>query len=59
MLFGAIVAAVLSNLIDRVFYGGVIDYISVFGLNTFNLADLAIVSSMIIIFINIIIKKEV
>jgi len=36
-----IAAGTVSNLIDRVFYGHVIDLFSVFGSSSFNLADLS------------------
>lgn len=51
----------ISNLIDRVFRGCVIDYISIFSFPVFNVADMCIVIGVIIFIIQIIygyIKKE-
>ena len=51
----------ISNLIDRIFRGFVIDYISIFSFPVFNIADICIVMGTIIIIIQIIygyIKKE-
>ncbi len=59
VLFTVILAAAASNLIERIIYGGVVDYISIFKFNVFNLADIVIVVSMVIIFIYAIIKKKI
>lgn len=40
---------IISNCIDRIIYGGVIDYISVWYIPKFNLADLSIVAGLILI----------
>ena len=51
----------ISNLIDRIFRGFVIDYISIFSFPVFNVADMCIVIGVIIFIIQIIygyIKKE-
>lgn len=47
--FNLLVAGGLSNLIDRVFRGFVIDYIHIRGLPVFNIADLAIVLGGIVL----------
>ncbi len=51
-----IFAGTLSNLIDRVFLGHVIDYIPFFGFKglTFNLADAANVSGVILLIVHLI-----
>ena len=41
--------ATLSNSLDRIFYGGVVDYIGLWSWPSFNLADIAIVAGIIII----------
>ena len=42
------IAAVLSNLLDRIFRGGAIDYVSIGSWPTFNIADILIVITIII-----------
>jgi signal peptidase II len=44
-----ILAGLLSNVLDRLFYGGVIDYFSIFFTPKFNLADILIVAGAIIL----------
>lgn len=44
-----IIGGALSNLIDRIFRGAVIDYISVFVWPTFNLADVSITLGVLIL----------
>jgi len=44
-----IIAAGLSNLLDRIIFGGVIDYINFFNISTINPADIAITISIIIL----------
>lgn len=44
-------SASCSNLFDRIMRGGVVDYISLWGLPSFNLADIIITVSIIILFI--------
>lgn len=46
---GLVLAGLLSNVLDRVFYGGVIDYFSIFFIPKFNLADILIVVGSIIL----------
>jgi signal peptidase II len=50
--------ASLSNFIDRIFRGGVVDYINFFHFTTFNLADMLITSSVIIIILSLFIKEN-
>ena len=57
-LFALVFAAAISNLIERFIYGGVVDYISIFSLNIFNLADLVIIVVLFIIFIYAINNKK-
>ncbi len=51
-----IFAGTLSNLIDRIFLGHVIDYIPFFGFKglTFNLADMANVSGVVLLLVHLI-----
>lgn len=44
-----IIGAGISNLLDRFFYGGVVDYIKFFNISTINLADIAISISIAIL----------
>lgn len=57
LLFLLIVTGAISNTVDRFIYGGVIDYIKIWFIPIFNLADVAIVVSMVIIFTQIIKKS--
>lgn len=43
-----VLAGALSNILDRIFYGGVVDYLNFFSIPTFNLADTAIVIGMLL-----------
>lgn len=43
-----IAAGAFSNIIDRIFQGGVVDYFAIRGLNTFNLADIYIIGGVIL-----------
>lgn len=47
------VAGGLSNMLDRVFYGGVIDYLHLPFVPSFNLADLAITSGFLLVIFNL------
>ncbi len=49
--FGLLYGGILGNLIDRVFYGYVRDFISLFKFPVFNIADMAIVCGIIILII--------
>ena len=54
--FGLIIGGIMGNLIDRIFYGGVIDFIGmIFGnyyFPIFNIADICIVSGMLLLMID-------
>lgn len=56
--FFLLAAAVISNVIDRLIYGGVVDYIKVWFIPVFNLADIVIVGSIILIFWQILKKPH-
>lgn len=43
-----LLSGAISNVLDRIVYGGVIDYLDLFFLPRFNLADLAIILGVII-----------
>lgn len=49
--FGLLYGGILGNLIDRVFYGYVRDFISIFIFPVFNIADMAIVCGIILLII--------
>lgn len=42
-MFLLLFCAVLSNCLDRLFYGGVVDYFKIFSWPSFNLADIVII----------------
>src|SRR4030042_3680062 len=46
---GLIFGGGISNILDRLFYGYVIDFIDIFAVSTFNFADLLIISGSIIL----------
>jgi signal peptidase II len=48
---GLIFGGGISNILDRLFYKGVIDYIDIFSLSAFNLADVGIFTGSIILLI--------
>jgi len=48
-----ILAGSIGNIIDRLFYGYVIDYISILDFPIFNLADIYIVFGLLLLFIEI------
>lgn len=54
--FVLIVAGIISNLVDRLAYGGVLDYLNLKNLY-FNFADVAIISGLIICFFQIYVKS--
>ena len=58
LTYSLLIGGILGNLIDRIVYGYVIDYISfnIFGYNfpVFNIADICIVISIILIIVSII-----
>ena len=49
--FGLLYGGILGNLIDRVFYGYVRDFISIYKFPIFNIADIAIVTGIILLII--------
>lgn len=57
--FGLLVAGSLSNLLDRIFYGGVLDYLKVPYIPIFNLADIAITSGAFLIILAIIVGDSI
>ncbi len=52
-----ILGGTLSNLMDRIFRGAVIDYISIKGIPTFNLADAALTGGAALIITLLIVQK--
>lgn len=42
-------AGILSNLLDRIFFGGVVDYLSFWWIPTFNFADVLIVGGVLLV----------
>ena len=54
-----IVAGALSNFLDRVRYGAIIDWIAIPGLTVFNFADLYIVVGCLCIFVSFFWRKKV
>ncbi|MFA6475580.1 MAG: signal peptidase II [Patescibacteria group bacterium] len=48
MLVGIVLAGALSNLLDRMLYGGVIDFITTWFGSVFNIADMYIVTGILI-----------
>jgi len=53
-----ILAGAISNLIDRISHGYVVDYISFFNLNHFNLADIFIIGGVLIFFVQTLKSKN-
>ena len=51
---GMVFGGAISNIIDRITRGAVVDYISVFGLSTFNIADCGIVLGVIVVIASVI-----
>lgn len=47
--FGLLFGGSISNLMDRVLWGGVVDFLHVFPQNWFNLADVAITGGIILV----------
>lgn len=58
LAFCLLVASVASNIFDRFAYGGVVDYIKIWFVPTFNIADILIVISVITIFTQLIKKSH-
>lgn len=44
--FSLLLAGAFSNILERIYYGGVVDYINIFFIPTFNIADLLIIFSL-------------
>jgi len=44
-----VLAGLISNILDRIIYGGVVDYFSIFFIPKFNLADIFIVAGCILL----------
>lgn len=55
---GLISAGAISNLIDRIFRGYVVDYIHFFNLNVFNLADVLIIMGIFVYFLQIFLSNK-
>lgn len=51
--YGSLAVGAFSNLIDRWLYGGVIDYIQIWILPVFNIADVMIVAGLLVLFFRI------
>lgn len=51
-------SSIVSNLIDRLVYGGVVDYFHVKKLGIINIADIGIVASLIILSTNFLLNGE-
>lgn len=49
-----IATGLISNIFDRIFYGGVVDYFSIFFIPKFNLADILIIAGSLILVYKII-----
>lgn len=47
--FSLLSAGVLSNTIERIYYGGVVDYVNILFIPTFNLADIVIIFALVLI----------
>lgn len=54
---GLIVGGGLSNIIDRIFFGSVVDYIRILDLTVFNLADAGIIVGVGILIFKVLNKK--
>lgn len=52
--FPLVIGGLVSNIFDRIFYGGTIDYLSFWLIPTFNLADILIIVGIILIVLKII-----
>ena len=63
MIFALLIGGILGNLIDRIFRGYVIDYLSfkIFGYNypVFNFADICIVLGVLLLLVAVIKKEDV
>lgn len=53
-----LVSGGFSNLLDRIIHGGVVDYISIMLLPMFNLADIFVVGSLIVLLIRSIFRND-
>jgi signal peptidase II len=52
--FSLVIGGLISNIVDRFFYGGTIDYFRIWIIPTFNLADVIIIIGIILIVLKII-----
>lgn len=59
VLFLFLLTGTVSNIIDRFVYGGVVDYIKIWFIPTFNLADIVIIASVILIFLKVLKKTSI
>ena len=63
LLFGLLFGGIIGNLIDRIFYGYVIDFLdfTIFGYDfpVFNFADICIVSGIFLLIIAICKKEDI
>ncbi|MGE3279112.1 MAG: signal peptidase II [Candidatus Altimarinota bacterium] len=50
LVFGLIIGGALGNLIDRVLYGAVVDFIRIYSYPSFNIADMAITIGFLLFF---------
>ncbi|HEC63868.1 MAG TPA: signal peptidase II [bacterium] len=57
-LISVLLGAGIGNFVDRIFRGGVIDYIDIWLIPTFNLADLAITLAAIMLIIRYLLKWQ-
>jgi len=49
LIFALVIGGAIGNLIDRIIYGSVIDYIKIYSYPSFNVADIAIVLGFLIL----------
>lgn len=59
IFYALISAAVVSNILDRFFYGGVVDYINLLFIPTFNLADILLVAGIVLLSYQLVFKPKI